>query len=115
MRHPIFRVTSVEYLGNYQLRIEFDDGSSSDLDLEPALKGELYRPLRDPALFAEATVDTEVHTLVWPNGADFDPAILRNWPRYKDDMRDLAHGWSLDKRSSRETASKCSKASGSDP
>lgn len=63
MDHPIYRVTSVDLLGRYRLRVGFDDGSARDLDLEPVLEGELYRPLRDPALFVEVAVDPEVHTL----------------------------------------------------
>lgn len=25
--------------------------------------------------------DPELRTLVWPNGADFDPYVLHDWPR----------------------------------
>ena len=30
-------------------------------------------------------IDPEVHTLVWPNGAGFDPATLHDWPEYIGD------------------------------
>ncbi len=95
MTHPIHRITSVEVTGTYGLRIGFDDGSSRQVDLEPILEGELYGPLRDPELFAKVEVDPEVHTLVWPNGADFDPAILHDWPEHEEAMRSLARRWAL--------------------
>lgn len=95
MPHPIHRVTAVEVTGTYRLRVSFDDGSSREIDLEPILKGELYGPLRDPELFAQVKVDPEVRTLVWPNGADFDPAILHDWPRHEEAMRGLARRWAL--------------------
>jgi hypothetical protein len=94
MEHPIYRVTSVDHLGTYRLRVGFDDGLTRDLDFEPVLEGELYRPLRDLSLFSEVAVDPEVHTLTWPNGADFDPAILHDWPDHEPDMRALAERWS---------------------
>ena len=87
------RVTSVAHLGGYRLRVTFDDGAERDIDLEPVLEGELYRPLRDPAVFVQVQVDPEVHTLVWPNGADFDPAILHDWPIRAAAMRALAERW----------------------
>lgn len=90
MKHPIYRVTSVQRLGGYRLRVGFDDQSSREIDLGPVLQGEIYGPLRDPATFAAVAIDPEVHTLVWPGGADFDPAILHDWPEHESAMRDLA-------------------------
>jgi len=78
--HPIYRVTSVELLGGYRLRVGFDGQSAREIDLAAVLEGEIYGPLRDPAMFATVTIDPEVHTLVWTNGADFDPAVLYDWP-----------------------------------
>lgn len=95
MAHPIHRVTSVELIGTYQLRVGFDDGVSREIDLEPVLEGELYGPLRDPDVFARVVIDPEVRTVVWPNGADFDPAILHDWPGHKQAMQELAKRWTL--------------------
>ncbi|HVT19082.1 MAG TPA: DUF2442 domain-containing protein [Thermoanaerobaculia bacterium] len=95
MKHPIYRVTFVEPLGGYRLRIGFDDQSIQEIDLGPVLEGEIYGPLRDPALFAAVSIDPEVYTLVWPNGADFDPATLHDWHEHEAAMRDLAKKWSL--------------------
>jgi len=73
--------------------MEFEDGTERTVDLEPILEGELFGPLRDPALFAAVTVDSEVHTVTWPNGADLDPAILHDWPDYADEMAARARTW----------------------
>ena len=64
MMHPIFRVVSVSVIGTNMLRIAFDDALQRDIDFSPVLSGELFRPLRDPALFAQVKVDPEVHTIV---------------------------------------------------
>jgi len=88
-------VTSVELLGSYRLRVGFDDSSAREIDLESVLEGEIYGPLRDPAVFASVEIDPEVHTLVWPNGADFDPAILHDWPQHAAAMQELAKRWTL--------------------
>ena len=79
--HPIYRVTSFQLVAPYTLRVEFDDRTERVINFEPFLAGDLYRPLRDLALFNQVQIDPEVHTLVWPNGADFDPATLHDWPK----------------------------------
>ena len=71
------------------------DETSQVIDFQPVLKGELYRPLVDPSVFDQVLIDPEVHTLVWPNGADFDPAILRNWPETGPELEALAKSWAV--------------------
>lgn len=94
MSHPIYRVRRFEVVGPYALRVEFDDGTAQTIDLEPILVGELFGPLRDPAVFRQVHLDPEVHTLVWPNGADFDPATLHDWPEHVEAFVNRARTWS---------------------
>ena len=93
MSHGIYRVVGFEFAGGYTLRVRFDDGVTTLVDLEPVLEGELYGPLRDPAVFATAQIDPEVHTLVWVNGADFDPATLHDWPEVGAAFAEMASRW----------------------
>ncbi len=82
MIHLICRVTSVKRVAPYTLCVGFDDESQQIIDFRPVLAGELFGPLIDESLFDQVQIDPEVHTLVWPNGADFDPATLHDWPIY---------------------------------
>ena len=90
MSHPICRVCSCEIVSGYTLRVRFDDDTKQTIDFQPILTGELYGPLRDPEVFHRVGTDQEVHPLVWPNGADFDPATLHVWPVNEQAFRDLA-------------------------
>jgi hypothetical protein len=93
MTHPIYRICSVAIVGDYTLRIRFDDCTEQIIDFRPILSGQLYRPLRDLKLFSQVRIDPEVQTLVWPNGADFDPATLHNWPLVADAWIARAKQW----------------------
>ena len=93
MNHPIYRVVALEQVGSYALRLRFNDGLTRTIDFEPVLEGELYGPLRDPTAFAQVTLDPEVHTVVWPCGADFDPATLHDWPEHEAAFRAAAKRW----------------------
>ena len=94
-RHPIYRVTSFQSVGPYTLRVHFDDQTEQVIDFGLVLAGELYRPLRDIAVFNSVQIDPEVHTLVWPNGADFDPATLHDWPQLAEALAARARQWEL--------------------
>jgi len=93
MSHEIHRVTSFKIVGPHQLRVGFEDGTVQEIDFRPVLKGELYGPLRDINLFNRVQIDPEVHTLVWPNGADFDPATLHDWPEQGAALAEMARRW----------------------
>jgi len=93
MNHPIYRITSVECISPHSLRLRFNDGLTRTIDLEPILEGELYGPLRDPDIFAQVALDPEIHTVVWPCGADFDPATLHDWPEHEAAFRAAAERW----------------------
>ena len=95
MEHPIYRVRAFEIAGAYTLRVSFDDGTEQTIDFRPILAGELYGPLKDLSLFNQVRIDPEVHTLVWPNGADFDPATLHNWPEHVDYLTARSRQWEL--------------------
>ncbi len=93
MEHPIHTVKAFEIAGAYRLRIEFGDGVVRTIDFRPILEGELYGPLRNLDTFNAVALDREVRTLAWPNGADFDPATLHDWPEHEAAMVALARRW----------------------
>ena len=93
MTHPIHRVLSFEIVAPYTLRVRFDDSSVQTIDFRQVLAGELYAPLNDLNLFNRVSIDPEVHTLVWPNGADFDPATLHDWPLHEQALVERARHW----------------------
>ena len=93
MSHPIHRVTGFNIVGPYTLSVAFADGTEQRIDFRPVLHGVMFGPLRDPAMFNAVTLDSEVGTLVWPNGADFDPATLHDWPDVGEELATRARIW----------------------
>ncbi len=69
-------VSSVLYLKDYQLRLEFNDGKIKDLELKNELNGEIFKPLNEIEFFKKVRVNPDTGTIEWPNGADFAPEFL---------------------------------------
>ena len=91
--HPIYKVRSVKIVAPHTLQVGFDDGTEQTIDFRPVLAGELYGPLIALTVFNQVRIDPEVHTLVWPNGADFDPATLHDWPQHANALAGRAREW----------------------
>jgi Protein of unknown function (DUF2442) len=93
MPHPIHRVARFDIIGAYKLSVAFSDGTVQEIDFGPVLHGALFGPLRDLEVFNAVILDQEVGTLTWPNGADFDPATLHEWPRVLRELAARARSW----------------------
>jgi hypothetical protein len=70
------RVIEATYVKDFIIRIRFSDGVEGEVNLENELEGEIFQPLKDISYFKKFTVHPELHTLTWPNGADFAPEFL---------------------------------------
>ncbi|NLF06824.1 MAG: DUF2442 domain-containing protein [Pirellulaceae bacterium] len=72
---PRVCVRIVSPSSGFKVKVEFDNGSKKEIDLEPYLHGPVFEPIRDnPALFRAMKI--EGGTIAWPNGADIDPDVL---------------------------------------
>jgi hypothetical protein len=78
----MLRVTNVEPLDGYRLRVSFNDGVVREIDCSFLLRGTLGKPLKDLTYFRQVRVDQESRTIVWPNGLDPAPELLHDLPRH---------------------------------
>ena len=69
------RIIDVKPAPGYILEVEFSDGLAGRVILSDRLFGEMFEPLRDPAMFNQVRVD-EYGAINWPNGADLAPDAL---------------------------------------
>jgi hypothetical protein len=69
-------VTDVSYMSGYKLLLTFRNGARKVVDLEPYLDGEVFEPLRNVEYFRSVSVNPDIDTIAWDNGADFAPESL---------------------------------------
>ena len=78
---PFVRVKAIAPLEGFKVRVEFEDGTQKQLDLQPYLRGPIFEPIRnDPIMFRSMKVWDG--TITWDNGADIDPDVL-----YYDELK----------------------------
>ena len=70
----IIEIKKAEYLGDYRLRLSFNNGKVKDVDLSDSLKGKIFVPLQDKEFFRRFSI--RFNTIEWENGADFAPEYL---------------------------------------
>ena len=67
-------ISKAEYLGDYRIRLWFNNGEVRIVDLANSLCGEAFRPLHDLDYFKQFSI--RFNTIEWENGADFAPEYL---------------------------------------
>lgn len=75
------RLVEARYVRDYVIWLRWNDGSQGEVDLKEELDGPIFQPLRDVGYFKSFVLSPEMHTLVWPNGADLAPEFLRERTR----------------------------------
>jgi hypothetical protein len=93
MRHAIYHVIEYTLVAPYTVDVTFNDQTTQRINFEPILHGEVYGALREQEMFNQVRLDPEIHTLVWPNGADFDPDTLHDWPQRFPALQQIVEKW----------------------
>jgi Protein of unknown function (DUF2442) len=84
------KVTRLERLGGFRLRIRFSDGSEGIHDFGGMVKepGPMLEPLRDEAYFSRVFIEFGAPT--WPNGFDIAPEWLRREMQAAEELTRVA-------------------------
>jgi hypothetical protein len=85
-------IIEAKYISDYTVAVVFNNGKQGQADLSKLLHGTVFEPLKDKTVFAQLTVDNELETLIWPNGADVAPEfvyylVFRDDPQLQDQFK----------------------------
>ncbi len=69
-------VVEAKHVRDFILWLKFEDGTQGEVNLASELYGPVFEPLKDLAFFKQVSVDPELGTISWPNGADIAPEFL---------------------------------------
>jgi hypothetical protein len=74
-------VVRAQAVDGYRVELAFSDGVQGVVDLAHRIvgRGGIFKPLEDTDYFRQVSIDSELGTIVWPNGADFRPDLLYAW------------------------------------
>lgn len=74
----MLEIKKAKYISGFTLWLSFDDGTEGNVDLEKSLWGPVFEPLKDIDKFQQVSLSESLHTITWPNDADFAPEFLKN-------------------------------------
>jgi hypothetical protein len=56
-------VTGVSHIGDYKLKLEFENKEIKVADLQKHLEGEIFEPLKDLSYFKKVTLNEDIDTV----------------------------------------------------
>ncbi|MEW5837585.1 MAG: DUF2442 domain-containing protein [Pseudomonadota bacterium] len=85
-------------VGDYRVDVTFNNGKRGVTDLAEVVQCGMFTQLSDPEEFARLHVDSELETIVWPNGADLAPEYVY-FQAFKNDvtLTDQFRAWGYKK------------------
>jgi hypothetical protein len=90
--------TEATYVGDYKMKVSFDNNGVRLVDFGPDLDGPIFEPLKDISYFKTLTVNRDIDTITWPNDADFSPDFLYEIGEPVNQREDAAAPWSAQAR-----------------
>jgi hypothetical protein len=74
MPHEVVQVTPI---GGTSLLLTFRSGERRQVDVAAIVPFDgVFAPLADEAFFRSVSINPDIGTIVWPNGADLCPDVL---------------------------------------
>jgi len=67
-------ITEANYIGDYKVRLKFNNDVQGIVDFESHLNLPIFLPLKDIIYFKKFKLNS--WTIEWENGADFSPEFL---------------------------------------
>lgn len=74
-------IVRFSHIGNYTLELLFLDETIQVIDFKPVIGYGWMKELLDPSYFNQVRIN-EGGNLEWPNGQDFNPEALYDWPHF---------------------------------
>lgn len=72
----MLEVINAEYVDGYKIYFQFNNGQDGIVDLEEALWGSVFEPLKNIEQFKKFEISATLHTIFWENEADLAPEFL---------------------------------------
>ena len=70
------RLAEARVVADFVVWLRSSDGVAGRVDLRGELRGPVFAPLENPEEFRKLSLDPELGTITWPNGADLAPEFL---------------------------------------
>jgi len=70
------RITNLETLPDYLLRLTYETGETKEFDAKPYINGDYYGELADESYFNSVKIIRDGKGIEWPNGQDMAPHEL---------------------------------------
>lgn len=78
-----YEIVRFTILKGYVIEMQFRDGTRQGLDFEPVIGKGWMRQLKEPGYFRSVRLN-EGGNLEWPDGQDFNPEALHDWPAFRE-------------------------------